>query len=107
MDNIHLLVKTDLDNVLFLSKKYNLKVASWYWRLDETEDEWNNRLVKLSIERKEVRGYIIGDKQSLTYSIPVENDRDQVVIEMIKNLQTETLNTSYELLYETLEKYLQ
>lgn len=107
MENVYNLIKNDLNNVISLSKKHNLTVASWYWRVKETEDEWINRIVKLSIKRKEVIGFILGDKRSLTYSIPLENDNDEIVIEIIENLQTEKVNTTYEMLYETLEKYLQ
>lgn len=107
MDNIYLLVKTDINNVLSLSKKYNLNVASWYWRVKETEDEWINRLVKFSMKRKEVRGYILGATTSITYIIPLESNNDEIVISITKNVQTQEIKTSYAKLYETLEKYLQ
>lgn len=100
------LVKTDLDNVLSLSKKYNLKVSSWYWRLNETEEDWINRRVKLSIERNEVQGIILGTKTHLSYTIPLENTTNEVFIEVSENTQTKQVTTSYELLYDTLENNL-
>lgn len=100
------LVKTDLDNVMSLSKKYNLKVSSWYWRLNETEEDWINRRVKLSIERNEVQGIILGRKTHLSYTIPLENTTNEVFIEVSENMQTKQVTTSYELLYDTLEKNL-
>lgn len=101
-----LIIKKDLENVLYLSKKYHLHVSSWYWRLQETEDEWINRLVKLSMERKEVRGCLLGEKISLTYIIPLESTEEEVTIKKTENMQTQEFKTSYALLYETLERYL-
>lgn len=107
MDDVYQLIKYDLDNVLALSKQYNLSISSWYWRLKETEDEWIERLVKLSKERKEVRGVILGDKKSLEYRIPLGYTTDKVMIHIIQGMQTQEVNTPYASLYETLEKYLQ
>jgi hypothetical protein len=103
-ERVYNLVKNDLDNVMSLSKKHDLRIASWYWRVEETEEEWINRLVKLSIERKEVRGCLFSDKKSLSYIIPLETTTDEVDIELSENMQQTNIITSYELLYETLEK---
>jgi hypothetical protein len=105
-ERVYYLVTKDLNNVLSSSKKNNSRIASWYWRLEETEEEWVNRLVKLSIERKEVRGYILGDKSTLSYRIPLESNNDEVVVEICENMQQKEIRTSYELLYDTIEKYL-
>lgn len=103
-ERVYHLVKADLYNVLSLRNKYNVELISWYWRVDENEEEWIDRLVKLSIERKEVRGgFLLAKNTSLSYVIPLDGSIDEVVINISENMQQKEITTPYELLFDTLE----
>ena len=103
------LVTNDLEFVRMMSDKYNLQVASWYARLasQETHEEWIARRVQLSLNSNEVIGIMLcSNSVNIVYTIPLHLQLSQetpVTLSIENNGIEETVTTSYDKLYQTLE----
>lgn len=104
--DIHEIIKCDLDFVTYMSKKYDVFIPSWYWRLDpETETQWIERMVNLANRRQVLKGYLCGTSISMEYDIPVPFKNDGVVtVTYNKGYEKDTIETPYAKLYDKLEE---
>lgn len=97
-----ILVNRDLEFVYAIYQKLNITPPSWYCSLPpETNDEWIDRRVKLSIEREMIEGHLTNDKTYIYYTIPLKSSVCTVSIG--KTSPQKTLLVPYDDLYATLE----
>jgi hypothetical protein len=96
------IIRNDLNFIISFNSKYNFNTSSWYWRtLDETEDEWVQRRVKLCLDRNEIVGYVIGRIVNIDYKTPI--DCFETTLKITKGSNTEIRRVPYNILYKTIE----
>jgi hypothetical protein len=107
------ITKCDLDFVIAMHHKYDLTIASWYARMEpESQEQWIERRVNLSLERTFYQGLLLVKGASISYTVPVQSlqDTHPLVEVYTANVNTGkylTMTVPYSDLYSTLESLIQ
>lgn len=111
--NVTTIAKCDLDFVIAMHHKYDLTIASWYARMEpESQEQWIERRVNLSLERTFYQGLLLVKGASISYTVPVQSLQDthplvEVYTTSVEKDKHSMMIVPYSDLYTTLESLIQ